>query len=101
MIHRHDLTDDQWTRLASLLPQPKRGPQPHNRRQVVNGMLWILATGAPWRDLPAHSGPWRTVASQFYRWVRTGCWDQVLATPNSWAAGRGNWTGRPTLWMGR
>ena len=46
---------------------------------MVNGMLWILRTGAPWRDLPARYGPWQTVASRFYRWRRAGVWDRLLA----------------------
>lgn len=94
MIHRHELTDEQWMRLAPLLPQPKRGPQPHDRRQVVNGLLWLLATGAPWRDLPERYGAWRTVASQFYRWVHAGCWEQVLATLQQQgdAQGRLDWS---------
>ena len=41
-------------------------------------MLWIDRTGSPWRDLPEKYGPWRTVASRFYRWQKAGVWDQVL-----------------------
>jgi transposase len=77
--HRHELTDEQWARLEPLLPKPKRGPQPRDRRRLLNGMLWIHATGAQWRDLPERSGPWATGASQCYRWVRAGVWQTVLA----------------------
>ncbi len=51
----HDLSNAQWERLAPLLPpeRPRRGRPNHNHRRVVNGMLWRLATGAPWRDLPS------------------------------------------------
>jgi transposase len=45
----------------------------------VNGILWILATGAPWRDPPKRFGPWHTVASRFYRWRRAGSWQYILA----------------------
>lgn len=79
MTHRHELTDTQWTRLEPLLPQPKRGFAPHDRRRTLNGILFLHATGLPWRDLPERFGPWRTVASQFYRWVHAGVWQQVLA----------------------
>src|SRR5262249_61640352 len=79
MRHRHELTDEQWARLEPLLPKPKRGPQPRDRRRLLNGMLWIHATGAQWRDLPERYGPWETVASQFSRWVRAGVWQTVLA----------------------
>jgi transposase len=46
---------------------------------VVNGILWILRTGAPWRDLPERYGPWTTVSNRFYRWRKQGIWDKVLA----------------------
>lgn len=45
---------------------------------MVEGMLWILRTGAPWRDLPERYGSWRTVASRFYRWQKSGVWERVL-----------------------
>jgi transposase len=44
----------------------------------MNALLWIDRTGATWRDLPEKYGPWRTVASRFYRWQKAGVWDQVL-----------------------
>ncbi len=80
-MNRHELTDAQWTRLAPLLPpqRPSRGRPNHDHRRVVNGMLWRLATGAPWRDLPERYGPWRTVYSRFRRWQRAGVFDRVLA----------------------
>lgn len=46
---------------------------------MVNGMLWLNKTGAPWRDLPERYGPWRTVASRYYRWLHSGVWERVLA----------------------
>lgn|SRR5215469_4995003 len=94
MRHRHELTDEQWARLEPLLPKPKRGPQPRDRRRLLNGMLWIHATGAQWRDLPERYGPWETVASQFYRWVRAGGWQTVLAAlqQQADAAGRLDWS---------
>lgn len=48
-------------------------------RQIINGILWRLRTGTPWRDLPERYGPWRTVATRFYRWQRDGVWQQLLA----------------------
>jgi transposase len=89
MRHRHELTDEQWARLEPLLPRPKRGPQPRDRRRLLNGMLWIHATGAQWRDLPERYGPWETVASQFYRWVRAGVWQTVLAALQQQADAQG------------
>jgi transposase len=94
MTQRHELTDEQWARLEPLLPQPKRGFAPRDRRRTLNGILWLHATGIPWRDLPEPYGPWRTVASQLYRWVRAGVWDTMLAALQQQgdAAGQLDWT---------
>lgn len=81
MTQRHELTDAQWARLAPLLPpqKPQRGRPARDHRQMVNAMLWIHATGAPWRDLPERYGPWQSVATRFYRWVAAGIWNAILA----------------------
>jgi len=74
-MNRGDLTDAQWAKLAPLLPPQRSGTAgrpPHNHRRMLNGMLWILRTGAPWRDLPRRYGRWSSVASRFYRWRRAG-----------------------------
>lgn len=79
-MNRGDLTNEQWERLAPLLPpqKPKRGRPAHDHRRMSNGMLWVLRTGAPWRDLPERYGLWESVASRFYRWSHAGIWDRVL-----------------------
>lgn len=51
----------------------------HDHRTILNGMLYWMHTGVPWRDLPERYGPWQTVYSRFRRWTRSGLWDQVLA----------------------
>jgi transposase len=78
---RHELTDAQWHTLAPLLPpeKPRIGRPNHPHRRIINGILWIVATGAPWRDLPEHYGPWHTISSRFYRWRRAGIWGRILA----------------------
>jgi transposase len=75
-----ELTDAQWARLAPLLPpqRPRMGRPPKDHRLVVEGMVWVLRTGAPWRDLPGEYGPWQTVAGRFYDWRRQGVWEDVL-----------------------
>ena len=80
-MERHTLTDAQWERLRPLLPPPPsgRGRPRADDRMVVDGILWRLATGAPWRDLPDRFGPWKTVYSRFRRWQRAGVWDRALA----------------------
>lgn len=66
---------------ATAAPQkPETGRPAHDHRQKVNGILWILRTGAPGRDLAERYGPWQTVASRFYRWDQSGVWDRVWAT---------------------
>jgi transposase len=79
-MSRGDLTNSQWERLAPLLPpqKPQTGRPAHDHRPIINGILWILRTGAPWRDLPPCYGPWQTVASRFYRWRKAGIWQQIL-----------------------
>jgi transposase len=81
MRHRHELTDEQWARLAPLLPPQKAatGRPAREHRQMINAMLWLHATGAQWRDLPERYGPWQSVATRFYRWVASGLWDAILA----------------------
>jgi transposase len=96
MRHRHELSDEQWARLAALLPpqKPKRGRPARDHRQMINAMLWIHATGAQWRDLPERYGPWQSVATRFYRWVAAGLWDAILAALQQQgdAAGRLDWS---------
>jgi transposase len=77
---RGDLTDRQWCQLELLWPPqiPKTGRPNKDHRIIINGILWVLRTGAPWRDLPECYGPWRTVASRFYRWRQDGLWDRLL-----------------------
>ena len=79
MNTRHCLTDWQWSLIADLFPARKRmGRPPMDRRQAVNDILWILRTGAPWRDLPAEFGKWSTVWDLFDAWNASGLLDQIL-----------------------
>lgn len=79
-MHRGDLTNEQWNKLEPLLPKRVGRGRPRNDdRLVVNGILWVLRTGAPWRDLPERYGKWPTVYSRFQRWRKVGVWDQLLA----------------------
>jgi transposase len=92
---RGDLPPRQWERLQPLLPPqtPKTGRPAHDHRTIIHGILWMLRTGAPWRDLPERDGPWRTVASRFDRWQRAGIWAQLLAAVPAQADAQGqlNW----------
>ena len=60
-IHRHDISDEFWSKLEPLLPGRKGswGGQAKDNRRFINAVFWILRTGAPWRDLPASYGGWK------------------------------------------
>lgn len=80
-MNKGDLTDAQWARLEPLLPpqKPKTGRINKPHRKVINGILWILRTGAPWEDLPRRYGKTKTVSSRYYRWRKAGIWDRIFA----------------------
>ena len=77
---RGDLSDAQWERLKPLLPpqKPHTGRPANEHRQIINGILWIKRTGAPWDDLPPRYGKRGTVSSRFYRWQQQGIWQGIL-----------------------
>ena len=80
MVGRGEVTDAAWAVIGPLLPaNGRRGQQWKDHRTVINGILWKLRTGAPWRDLPARYGPWPSVYDRFVRWRRDGTWDRLLA----------------------
>lgn len=78
-----ELTDKQWIALESLIPKPPRRADGRGRpwrdtRQVLEGVLWILRTGAPWKDLPDRYPPYQTCHRRFQQWVHNGVLDKVL-----------------------
>jgi transposase len=93
---RGDLTDAQYERLLPLLPtsQGKPGRPYEDHRTVINGILWRLRTGAPWRDIPERYGPWQTCYDRFVRWRHSGVWEQILQTLQGAADAAGDvaWT---------
>jgi transposase len=93
MRRRHELSDAEWARLEPLLPPRQAGRPRKDDRLVVNGILWKLATGAPWRDLPERYGPWQTVYTRFRRWTAAGVWDRIFAAVQRQAdaAGQIDW----------
>jgi transposase len=74
------LTDAVWTQLVPLLPpqKPWTGRPALDHRRIVEGMLWMMRTGAPWREIPAAYGPWQTIASRYQRWSKAGIWAQIV-----------------------
>ncbi len=81
MLRRYELTVQEWEQIASLLPPEKTGkpgrPSKDNRT-MLNGMVWIARSGAPWRDLPERYGPWNSVYSRFRKWIDDGILDNIF-----------------------
>jgi transposase len=81
-----DLTDEQWFNIQPLIPDPPprrsdgKGRSWRDARDVMNGVLWILRTGAPWHDMPNRYPPYQTCHRRFQQWVRSDVFEQVLHT---------------------
>jgi len=80
---RYELTDEEWTAIEPTLPNKPRGVPRVNDRRVLNGISWVLRSGAPWRDLPINFGPYTTCYNRFVRWRRAGVWSRII---NAFAA---------------
>lgn len=77
-MSRYDLTDFEWRAIEPLLPNKPRGVPRVDDRRVLNGIFWVLRSGAPWRDLPERYGPRTTCYNRFVRWRKAGVWDQLM-----------------------
>lgn len=80
MAKRYELSDAQWERIADLLPGKAGDPgrSAADNRLFVNGVLWVLRSGAHWHDLPERYGKWKTVHTRFSRWAKAGVWERVF-----------------------
>ncbi len=80
-MSRGDLTEEGWRVIEALLPAERGrwGRPAHDNRKYMNGMLWVLRTGAPWRDMPEKYGNWNSVYRRHLRWRDLGVWEAVLA----------------------
>ena len=81
-VQRYELTDAQWERIAGLLPGKASDPgrTGGDNRLFVNGVLWVLRSGAHWRDLPERYGKWKTAHKRFTRWAKSGVWERLFAS---------------------
>lgn len=79
-IKRYELSEEQWARIAMLVPGKAgdAGRAGSDNRLFVNGCLWVLRSGAHWKDLPERYGKWKTVHRRFSRWCHAGVWEKVF-----------------------
>src|SRR5262249_3281509 len=75
---RYELTDNEWAAIKPMLPNKPRGVPRVNDRRLLNGIFWVLRSGAPWRDLPHSFGPYTTCYNRFVRWRRAGVWGRIM-----------------------
>ena len=81
MLRRYELTDEEWLRIEPLLPPENTGKQGRPRKDnriIMNGIVWLARSGAPWRDLPERYGSWKTVYSRFRKWIDDGILDNIF-----------------------
>lgn len=78
-MSRYDLTDFEWRVIELLLPSKPRGVPRVDDRRVLNGIFWVLRSGAPWRDLPERYGPRTTCYNRFVRRRKVGVWNRMMA----------------------
>ena len=84
-MRRYELTDGEWERIKGYFPEKEagtRGRPPKPPREVLNGIIWIARSGAPWRDLPERFGPWETVYTRFRELVDSGILVQIFKALN-------------------
>jgi transposase len=80
MAKRYELTAAQWKRLERLLPGKASDPgrTAADNRLFINGVLWVLRSGAHWHDLPERYGKWKSLHKRFSRWAKAGVWERVF-----------------------
>ena len=80
-VKRYELSDAQWARIAPMLPGKATDPgrTGADNRLFVNGVLWVLRSGAFWQHLPERYGKWKSVHARFTRWAKAGVWEKVFA----------------------
>jgi transposase len=75
---RYALSETELKTIQPILPSKPRGVPRVDDRRVLNGIFWVLRSGAPWRDLPDRYGPHTTCYNRFVRWRKAGVWDAIM-----------------------
>ena len=75
---RYEIRDEAWERIEPMLPKQGRGGRWNDHRTTLNGMFWVLNSGAPWRDMPERYGRWQSIYDRYRRWTREGLFDRIL-----------------------
>ncbi|MFM7021441.1 MAG: IS5 family transposase [Flavobacteriales bacterium] len=80
-MRRYEITPSQWLEIEFLFPakKGKRGRPIRSHYEIFNGILWVLFSGASWRDVPERYGPWKTVYDRFNKWSKDDTIDKVLS----------------------
>lgn len=80
-MRRYEISDEEWNKIKDMLPPDRlahQGRPPKPNREMLNGILWIARSGAPWRDLPERFGPWKTVYDRFNNWAKSGIFEKIF-----------------------
>jgi len=76
-----ELSETAWSQIAAHLQPatPRRGHPSGDLRRQLEGMLAVMHSGGPWREVPPACGPWQTIYARYALWVRTGLWERIAA----------------------
>ena len=77
-MRRYEVTDEQWEKIKALLPPKKTGRPFKNLRLTFNGILWVMCTGASWRDIPERYGKWNAIYKCFSNWSDAGVFEKIF-----------------------
>jgi transposase len=80
-MRRYEISPNQWEEIKEVFPKRKSqyGRPSRSDYEIFNGILWVLFSGAGWRDVPERYGPWNTVYDRYTKWRRRGVFDKVLS----------------------
>ena len=84
-MRRYELTDTEWEKISKYFPEKEPGTPgrpPNPPRPIINGIVWIARSGAPWRDMPERYGPWETAYTRFRELIDSGVLVQIFRELN-------------------